>query len=674
MKFERPLLLLASLALAILTSSPTRAQTITETEASSETKLEPVVISSELERSGLPLGFQPGSFYQKSNDEIKSPISRSLLDVARDIPGVAFLGGPRMRALLPQIRGLGADRVLILEDGTRQNFQSGHSGRIFSDIGSFEELEVVKGPLSSMFGSGALGGVINLRRPTARDLMKRSGRPQGGEIIVDTATVDESFGQRFTLFGVFEDTTDGVRAIEPIVSYSRSEAENIALGSGAKLNYSARKTDEIYAGLGAQIGTFKTNLKVTSFQDEGRTPLNSSQDTGNAAEIADTKNIKNDIVLAIEKSWISSSLDIKPFVRESRVERARITDQRRDVLKVETVGLDGHYDFTTSLASRGRTVIGIEGYRDNNRGERAGVPYGLFPNGETLQYGAYVQQPIDVSTDISVIAGLRADRYESKPSDSTLRGNDGSAYSPKLYVIWEIEKDESSEQNVFVGWGRGFNAPRLQDLYVSGLHFPGQPPFVPNNFFQANPDLKPEVADTFEAGTRGRINTWSYNFTAFLTEANDFIMRDVNIAAGTTRLSNIDRAALYGGEFSVRTSIDKWGFDFSTSLVRGINRRADEPMADTPADRFRLAVDYAASDAWLVSVDSEVTLGQERVPNGVSSTGGYTLFGATTSWAPSRDWVLSGRFTNLLNRAYHRHGSQIDDAGRDFRIALTARF
>ena len=644
------------------------------TIAHEESKLAPIVVSSELERSGLPLGFQPGSFFQKSNDEIKSPISRSLLDIARDVPGVSFLGGPRSRALLPQIRGLGADRVLILEDGTRQNFQSGHSGRVFADVGGFEELEIVKGPLSSMFGSGALGGVINLRRPTARDLMRRSGRPYGGEIIVDTATVDESFGQRFTLFGVFEDTTDSVRAIEPIVSFSRSDTENITLGNGSKLNYSARKTEELYAGLGAQFGTFKTNLKVTDFQDDGRAPLNSSQDTSTVTDIAETKNAKTDVVLTIQKAWENSALDIKPFVRKSRVERARITDQRRDLLQVETVGLDAHYDFTTALASRGRTVVGIEGYRDTNRGERAAVPYGLFPNGETLQYGAYIQQPIDLSSEITAVAGLRADRYESKPSDPAVRGNDGSAYSPKLYFIWEIENTTARDQNIFVGWGRGFNAPRLQDLYVSGLHFPGQPPAVPNNFFQANPDLKPEVADTFEAGTRGRIESWAYNFTAFLTEANDFIMRDVNVAAGTTRLSNIDRATLYGGEFTLRTSIDKWGFDFSSSIVRGINRRADKPLADSPADRFRLAVDYAVTDAWLLNVDSELTLGQERVPDDVTSTGGYTLFGAGTSWAASQDWVLSARLSNILNRAYHRHGSQIDDAGRDIRIALTARF
>ncbi len=159
-----------------------------------------------------------------------------------------------------------------------------------------------------------------------------------------------------------------------------------------------------------------------------------------------------------------------------------------------------------------------------------------------------------------------------------------------------------------------------------------------------------------------------------MTEANDFILRDVNVQAGTTRLANIDRATLFGGELQVGTVLGTWTFDLGASMVRGVNRRADAPIADTPADRMRLVVGQNLSDELWISVDSEVVLGQERVPDDVDATGGYTLFGAGAAWSPSKDWTLSGRFTNLLNRAYHRHGSMIDDAGRDIRVALTARF
>ncbi|MDX9731953.1 MAG: TonB-dependent receptor, partial [Bdellovibrionales bacterium] len=335
-------------------------------------------------------------------------------------------------------------------------------------------------------------------------------------------------------------------------------------------------------------------------------------------------------------------------------------------------------EFETPLATRGRSVLGFEGFIDENKGERAGAVYGLFPNGETTQYGIYAQQPVDLGESFSLLAGLRADFYESKPSNTALATNEGSALSPKLYLTWETLKTETSEQSVFAGWGRGFNAPRIQDLYVSGLHFPGQPPMVPNNFFQANPNLKPEVADTFELGLRGRAqadsNPWSYSLVAFLTEANDFIVRDVNMTAGTTRLSNIDRATLYGAELHLHKTLARWSFEVSASTIRGLNRRADEPIADTPADRTAFLVGYAITDSLVLGADTEIVLDQERVPNGTLATGGYTLFNSSLNWKPSNDLTLNAKVTNLSNRAYRRHGSQIDDAGQDIRVAVTARF
>lgn len=646
----------------------------TSPEPPAESSLAPLVVTSELERSGLPMGFEPGSFIRKNQDDVKSQISRSLRDVTSDTPGVSFLGGPRTRAQLPQIRGLGSDRVLVLEDGARQSFQSGHSGRIFSDAGSFEEIEIVKGPLSSMFGSGAIGGVINLRRPTARDLRRRSGRSKGGEIAIDSSTVDAGFGGRFTLFGVFPEATESQVTFEPIVSYSESKSQDLRFGNGRKLAYSAHQTKELYAGLGAKLGSWDTDLKVTNYEDNGQAPFNSSEETSVQSMIADTRNLKTDAVLSLTKKSTDWSFKAKPFVRQSRVERVRLTDSRRDLLSVETVGIDAHVDFQTSLATRGRSVIGIEGFRDLNRGERAGTTYGLFPNGETLQTGAYIQVPIDLASDVSLVSGLRADQYKSTPSDASLRGNEGSALSPKLYLVWDLSTEQNSEQNVFFGWGRGFNAPRLQDLYVSGLHFPGQGPQVPNNFFQANPDLKPETADSFETGFRGRTTSWTYNLTGFLTEAQDFIQRDVNLSAGTTRLANIDRASLYGGELLLKKTFGPWSMTATLSTVRGVNRRTSEPLPDTQADRARIVAEVAVNDLWILSSDVEITLGQERVPNGTTATGGYTIYNLGSNYMLSDNETLTVRITNLFDRAYRRHGSQIDDAGTDIRLAVVGRF
>ncbi|MDX9731575.1 MAG: TonB-dependent receptor plug domain-containing protein, partial [Bdellovibrionales bacterium] len=397
------LLLTASLVSTSLTPLKTFATTdataADSATANEETSLQPIVVNSELERSGLPLGFKPGSFVQKSKDSVESQISRSLRDVISDVPGVAFLGGPRTRAQLPQIRGLGSDRVLILEDGARQNFQSGHSGRVFSDLGGFQEVEIVKGPFSSMFGSGALGGVINMRRPTARDLMNRHGRNLGGEISLDHSSADSGFGQRYTVFGVLDRDPKSF-SLDPILSYSESKAIDLKLGNGKRLPHSAHTTKEFYGGLGIQTsafgsGTTKANLKFTSYDDSGNAPLNpAEEEIPGRNPVADTKNLKTDVVLSLRHEWKHAAFELKPFMRQTKVVRVRLSDSRRDLLSIDSRGLDSFAEFETPLATRGRSVLGFDGFIVENKGERAGAVYGLFPNGETTQDGSYAQQPV----------------------------------------------------------------------------------------------------------------------------------------------------------------------------------------------------------------------------------------------------------------------------------------
>src|SRR3546814_1100075 len=95
-----------------------------------------------------------------------SDVCSSDLDLLRDMPGVELDGGPRITAVQPSIRGMGGERVLIRIDGARQNFESGHRGRVFLDPEVLERVDVLRGPASTLYGSGAIGGVIDF---TTRD-------------------------------------------------------------------------------------------------------------------------------------------------------------------------------------------------------------------------------------------------------------------------------------------------------------------------------------------------------------------------------------------------------------------------------------------------------------------------------------------------------------------------
>src|SRR6185295_9578396 len=113
----------------------------------------------------------PGQVDVLNQDQIEASVPSTPSDLVKDMPNVDFGGGPRRTGETPQIRGLGGQDVLILIDGVRQSWTSGHDGRFFLDPNLLVGVEVVKGPASALYGSGPLGGVMAFRTANASDLL-----------------------------------------------------------------------------------------------------------------------------------------------------------------------------------------------------------------------------------------------------------------------------------------------------------------------------------------------------------------------------------------------------------------------------------------------------------------------------------------------------------------------
>ncbi|MGZ3713392.1 MAG: TonB-dependent receptor plug domain-containing protein, partial [Bdellovibrionota bacterium] len=206
----------------------------------------PVVISSDIDKSSQPLVTAPGNYLEKGSASIHERIPHSIKAAIGAEPNINIVGSPRSTAELPQIRGLGAERILILDEGVRQNYQSGHNGRLFSDFSLMERIEVVKGPWSSLYGSGAMGGVISLRRSTAEDMARKYGKDNGAELALDGGSNASAFGQRATAFGK-------AGSVTPLLSYHHLKSGNIKLGDGSTLPFSRLETDDVYASVGAKL-------------------------------------------------------------------------------------------------------------------------------------------------------------------------------------------------------------------------------------------------------------------------------------------------------------------------------------------------------------------------------------------------------------------------------------
>ena len=104
-------------------------------------------------------------------DAIETEQAAQLGDLLEGLANVSIAGGPRGVAQQVVIRGVGDERILFLLDGARQNFSRAHNGRVFVDPELLKRVEVLRGPASALWGSGAIGGVVALTTVDAADLL-----------------------------------------------------------------------------------------------------------------------------------------------------------------------------------------------------------------------------------------------------------------------------------------------------------------------------------------------------------------------------------------------------------------------------------------------------------------------------------------------------------------------
>lgn len=632
--------------------------------ASQDYKLPSVLIKAKHTLSEGNMNLYDGGYFKASKKEIETKNAQDLKDFIFMDPNLEVLGGSRSTGASLQIRGLGSERLLILDEGVRQNFQSGHTGKTFSDFSLVESVEILKGPWSSLYGSRAMAGVLSFRRIEARDILEQieglgESNYVGTKLRLDYSSASHNFSQNAYVYGQVNKAK-----IKPLFAFKNFSSSNLRLGNGKNLSYSASDFQEYYSSLEWKISpSWTSKFKINLHDKKSNQPLNPQIETELDFLLSKSKFLKRDFVGSFVYRKTKSFFNIKPYIRETKIENIRLSDQREDSRSVKTFGLDSWWNQAQSFTKDINLdySVGLDFFKDINSGTRNGSALSSFPNGDSFYYGFYVQPKFIFYDHLELNMGLRYDSFKSSDENQNYKKNKGQRFSGKAYLTYFFENQSS----FFAGWGQAFNAPRLQDLYISDMHFPG-------NFFVPNPALKPEKSNTYETGLRvNLLKNIQFKSTFFLNDIEDYIGRSV--LPTTTVFNNLKSIRLYGLESSLAYKKDRLSGLLAYGRVRSNDKSTNEPLPDTKQDKWTWKASYKINLFFDLGASGTFAFRQKHVPLGTSESPSYYVQNLHASY-DKKNWEISVSLMNLFDKAYIPHGSNILSEGRNLKIMLAKKF
>lgn len=426
-------------------------------------------------RNPIPAFDYPGQVTVIDREEILDFNPSTISEVFDAIPGAQFDSGPRRTGDSVTVRGLTGSGVLIFLDGARQSFTSGHDGRFFVDPELVKAVEVVRGPTSALYGSGALGGVVASRTITAEDFLQED-ETVGIRINAGGQTANDEF--RIGATGAWR-SQDGLFDAVGHLTYRSSG--DIDLGSGATLpadddilssllKVTLRPTDD--------LEVFASYMRYNADSTDPQNPQGNNL-AGPANELVFRDSLNTTLQGGF--NWNPASdlinLNFVGYYSDNSVEEDEVENPRTVDRKVETFGftLDNRSIFTLTRSAAVTFTYGGEYYRDEQTGldtETTDGSRGGVPDGTTDFYGAFIQADLELTNlgplpgQINIIPGVRWDSFETAAQGGAF-DIDENEVSPKVGVSYK----PVPQFLIFGNYAEGFRAPSFNEAFADGVHF-----------------------------------------------------------------------------------------------------------------------------------------------------------------------------------------------------------
>ncbi len=556
-----------------------------------------------------------------TREEIESSQAATLTDLLQGRTGIDVTtqgGAGKLTALF--LRGTNPGHVTVLVDGIRMgSVTAGTVAWEFLPLEQIERIEISRGPHSALYGSEAIGGVIQIFTRRGEGPFRWGASAGGGRYDTREVAADVSGGKDNSWMSarLAYESTSGFNAREPTVEFGFPLDEPDDDGydnTSASLRLGHRFDDG-------------SELEFHGLNAEGNTEYDTSSPFANEDDF-----VQQSLGLTLRTSLTQDS--------DLTVTLGRSLDERESF----RTGVPA----STSRFDTERRVFSVQDDLQLSESDTlsAGFDYHDDRVDSTTAYNETSRDTKAIFAQYQRIADKHSFLARVRPLDDEQFGNHTTGN-----VAWGYQV--SKDLDFTASYGTAYKAPTFNDLYF--------PDFF--GFPTSNPNLEPEESETFELGLSGTHALLGWELRAFRTRIDNLIVLDAAFVP-----ANLSEAQIDGIEASLSRNWLGWDSELAATWLDAEDDNTGNELPRRASRTLRLDTDRQFGKAGLGASLIAQNSRYDDAAN-TNEVGGYGIVNLRTSWQLSNKLLLQGRIDNALDKDYQVVDTY-NTAGRSLFVTL----
>ncbi|MGJ0481816.1 catecholate siderophore receptor CirA [Pantoea agglomerans] len=603
----------------------------------------------------------PASISVITREDLQKKPVQNLKDVLKEVPGVQITNESDNRQGV-SIRGLGSGYTLILVDGKRVNSRNAvfrHNDFDLSWIPaeSIERIEVVRGPMSSLYGSDALGGVVNI-------ITRKVGTQWHGTLSTDTTVQEhrdrgDSGNGNFFASGPLVDDLLGVKFYGALGKREKDQASSASGSTG-------QPRIEGYTSRNANV-----EFSLTPDKDQDITFGYGMDRQDRDSDTLDKNRIEREnYSLGHNGRWGVANTELR-FYGE------KIENKNAETITSKNNSLDGKVVIPLGDYAQFLTFGGE--YRNDKLEDAVNMKNG--GSTQANQYALFLEDEWHIFENLALTGGVRMDDHE----------NYGVNWSPRAYLVYNATDTITMKG----GWASAFKAPSLLQLSPDWLSSScrGSCSVV------GSKDLKAETSESVEfglyyAGEEGLLEDVTASATVFQNDIDDMItvIRTANRNLAQTyqnfagfdasgnpifRYYNVNKARIRGLETELGLPVtDKLNLklNYTYNDARDRSNGGNKPLSELPFHTSNATLDWKPLEDWSFYLSANYKGKSRTVTDGNATPGGYTIWNTGGSYKVNKAFKIRAGVLNLTDKDLNRDDYSYNEDGRRYFAAVDYSF